>query len=470
MPIAYSASIVPYLISPNSSINVTQNKFFNFTTGVKCIGGDCGNVTAILDPNAVYNPSLGAPYCETSESPCIAGSELLMSADNATYLNGTPAHEPNSPNTIDGCMDNESIKYKSRQTIENITITDLNGTFFREGDSLEINVGMYCVGNVVGTVISYNNDTQMHNFTYKQFIRCPSGAAFRRLLMNLTLDNIKGNHTIRSSTQFILQGNDTCIVYAYNEQDDLTFYVQGPKGVIPMNSGTPFYTTTQNPVYPENITVVDCLQNMKENQSCNITWSVNATGDINSTWEFFAIAESDDANVASNETEKVEVTIVQETVEEPPVEEPVRFNITLINGWNLISFPLNLTDKLVSAVLSGISYSRIFTYSETWKELAGSNSFNESRAYWINSSASQILTINGTEFNRLNITLTKGWNFIGYPSLNASLLNETLKEVNYSVVYSYNNSVWKSNVKARNESLNALKQFNPGYGYWVKVN
>ncbi|MBU0628126.1 MAG: hypothetical protein KKC75_02975, partial [Nanoarchaeota archaeon] len=190
-------------------------------------------------------------------------------------------------------------------------------------------------------------------------------------------------------------------------------------------------------------------------------------GAVNSSWDFFTIYTSDNASVLQNETEKVAVTIIGEIPEEPPVEEPVKFNITLINGWNLISFPLNLTDKLVSAVLSGISYSRIFTYSETWKELAGSNSFNESRAYWINSSASQILTVNGTEFNQINITLTQGWNFIGYPSLNSSLLNETL--INYSVVYGYNNSDWLSNVKSRNDSLNTLKQFNPGYGYWIKV-
>ncbi|MBU1005401.1 MAG: hypothetical protein KJ561_06230, partial [Nanoarchaeota archaeon] len=91
------------------------------------------------------------------------------------------------------------------------------------------------------------------------------------------------------------------------------------------------------------------------------------------------------------------VTIVEERAEEPPVEEPIKFNITLNQGWNLVSFPLNLTGKLVSAVMNGISYSRIFTYGNMWEELNATDSFNESRAYWINSSAVQILAINGTE-------------------------------------------------------------------------
>jgi len=38
------------LISPSSSINVTQNKFFNFSAKVTCSGGECGYLNATLDP------------------------------------------------------------------------------------------------------------------------------------------------------------------------------------------------------------------------------------------------------------------------------------------------------------------------------------------------------------------------------------------------------------------------------------
>ncbi|MGV8087219.1 MAG: hypothetical protein ACP5N1_06335, partial [Candidatus Woesearchaeota archaeon] len=38
------------LISPNNSINVTQNRFFNFTVNVSCNGGECGNTSVVLDP------------------------------------------------------------------------------------------------------------------------------------------------------------------------------------------------------------------------------------------------------------------------------------------------------------------------------------------------------------------------------------------------------------------------------------
>jgi len=62
------------------------------------------------------------------------------------------------------------------------------------------------------------------------------------------------------------------------------------KGVIPMNSGTPFYTITQNPY--------NC-GNMNEGETCNVTWQVNATGFHLSSWDFFVIINSDAYNSTS---------------------------------------------------------------------------------------------------------------------------------------------------------------------------
>jgi C1A family cysteine protease len=59
------------------------------------------------------------------------------------------------------------------------------------------------------------------------------------------------------------------------------------KGVIPMNSGTPFYTTTQNP---------NSCGNMVNGDTCSVTWQVNATGFHNSSWDFFVIIESDEGD------------------------------------------------------------------------------------------------------------------------------------------------------------------------------
>lgn len=58
------------------------------------------------------------------------------------------------------------------------------------------------------------------------------------------------------------------------------------KGIIPTTIGArPFYTLSSN---PSNDT---CLNFISDGQTCNQTWIVNATGNLNTTWEFFAIYE-----------------------------------------------------------------------------------------------------------------------------------------------------------------------------------
>ncbi|PKP56445.1 MAG: hypothetical protein CVT89_06200 [Candidatus Altiarchaeales archaeon HGW-Altiarchaeales-2] len=71
------------------------------------------------------------------------------------------------------------------------------------------------------------------------------------------------------------------------------------KGIIPMNNGTPFYTINNNP---------QICSNMLENQTCNKTWQVNATGAVGKTWEFFTIFNSSLAG--SSQTGKVNITII----------------------------------------------------------------------------------------------------------------------------------------------------------------
>jgi hypothetical protein len=43
-------TFIPELVNPITTINVIQNTMFNFTSKVNCTLGDCGNVTATLDP------------------------------------------------------------------------------------------------------------------------------------------------------------------------------------------------------------------------------------------------------------------------------------------------------------------------------------------------------------------------------------------------------------------------------------
>lgn len=467
--ITYAAKLVPYLISPNNSINVTQNEFFNFTAGVRCVGGDCGNITATLDPKAEFCGK--NPCCRTAESPCIAGSELLMSADNASK-NGPGPDEPNQPNSINPsqCYDGPDAQYMYYPHVENITITNLNRTYFKAGDTVRVDTWIYCWNNLMTSAnLAYTNNTENPSFRLIDDPNCKNSLSFEPVSYNFTLDNKVGNHTIRIVSQYANTGSICAPYWTSDDQDDLTIYVQGDKSTIPMHSGTPFYTINQNPMYPNNLS---CLQNMKDGDSCNITWTVNATGNVGEEYEFFAIYESDDGDVGGNETEKVNVKIIEKEQEEPQ-ENLTEFNISLIKGWNLISSPLNFTN--ITKIFEPIKpyFGAMFGYDGEGQKFVNIDPYDANveidlvYGAWLNVSQDTTLSIVGEEVGNVNVGLFKGWNLIGYPSLNPSLVNETLKDINYSVVYGYNNSNWLSYVPVRNDNLNTLKYFIPGYGYWV---
>jgi hypothetical protein len=108
--------------------------------------------------NVSYSTS-AALLCE--HSPCIANSSLIESRDNL----GTP--EPNSPNTIDSCTDGSSGTYMQDESIENITITDLNGTTFRGGDTVNITVTATTSSTVINLI---GEDTPLPAGTALSFI------------------------------------------------------------------------------------------------------------------------------------------------------------------------------------------------------------------------------------------------------------------------------------------------------------
>ncbi|MBI4739442.1 S8 family serine peptidase [Candidatus Woesearchaeota archaeon] len=52
-----------YALTPNVSTNVTRYRFFNFSAGVKCVGGSCLNIRATLDPfEAIAKPATAAVH------------------------------------------------------------------------------------------------------------------------------------------------------------------------------------------------------------------------------------------------------------------------------------------------------------------------------------------------------------------------------------------------------------------------
>lgn len=73
-------------------------------------------------------------------------------------------------------------------------------------------------------------------------------------------------------------------------------FLGGYKGAIPMNSGSPFYTTSQN---PRNGSHQACLLSLIPGQNCDSSWNVVANGVVGQTYLFFATYTGSELNTSS---------------------------------------------------------------------------------------------------------------------------------------------------------------------------
>ncbi|MFH2028125.1 MAG: hypothetical protein ABIJ08_03235 [Nanoarchaeota archaeon] len=148
------------------------------------------------------------------------------------------------------------------------------------------------------------------------------------------------------------------------------------------------------------------------------------------------------------------------------------FDISLGEGWNFVSIPLDPLDTDISSVLSSIegNYSKVVYYNGSNyiydpNDLTHSNLLylNYTMGFWINMNTADTLEINGYYPETGIIHLDQGWNMIGFPSIE----NKTADQLGLEVIYRYDGS-YQSYINGRNTTLNSLDILEKGYGYWVK--
>ncbi len=163
---------------------------------------------------------------------------------------------------------------------------------------------------------------------------------------------------------------------------DVLEAVQDSKGDVSMTPGaTPFYSLTQNPVYSANLS---CLTELKAGESCNQSWTINATGTRGQTYVFFTRYKHDN-----------EVNITP------------KFNITILNNAPVLAIP--------EKVIAEDSYSEFDAVQYT------TDTDDENFTY-------SILTENVSEvdcgINNDNITLMPAANWSGQASCTVKVTDE----------------------------------------------
>jgi hypothetical protein len=174
--------------------------------------------------------------------------------------------------------------------------------------------------------------------------------------------------------------------------------------------------------------------------------------------------------------------------------QPASYNVSLVAGWNLVSFNLIPTDTAVASVLSSVAGKYDLVYA--WNSAVSSNNWlkaddnplspdtlthlDHRMGFWIHMTEAATLVAQGSLPDTTNIQLNTeggGWNLVGYPALNTTILPDALSAhgvgANFTLVYAFFASniadPWKVFDRTAPAWSNDLTGMSPRWGYWVKT-
>ncbi|MDG1363209.1 MAG: putative Ig domain-containing protein [Akkermansiaceae bacterium] len=247
----------------------------------------------------------------------------------------------------------------------------------------------------------------------------------------------------------------------------------------PTISGTPLKTIAKGSVYSFQAVGADVDVNtiltysMTQDSDLPSWLSLNAnTGilsgtplnnDAGSTVTNIVISVSDGSLSASLEAFDIAVIKTQ--------------NLTLKEGWNLVSFYVEADDMATATVLAPIQDKllQIKNLTQTYDPTIPANfsflnnlsTLSVKDGYWLKVSEDVNLDVEGPVPSGASINVKSGWNLVGYPRLNGEGVASELTSLGSTVVQmkSLENSYDPSNPSF----LNTLSTMAPGSGYWLKV-
>ena len=338
------------LTYPTSNRNATQNQTFLVTINITCLNNNCGEINATLDPvsqpvsckeildlgqsvgNGNYtiypygNETSILTYCDMTID---SGGWTLVFAgkgNTATYGSSWQGWYTKGSTTA-----NISLRTEGKSpAYDYVNISDLMlaSTYGTDGFvSAHLNQTYLALINLTGPNTGDNNGNASwnsglrgnftaYNKTGEHFIYNwiaiwvgdTSADALDRVVFTTTTCTAGDwsgscDNAGAIGGEFRTSRNSAEWYYIYVREN--TTYNNGKSIISTTNGTTPFYTNTTNPY---NLT-------LNENESQTITWTVNATGNINQTYEFFVyVNRTSDLN-NGNMTQKWNVTIVETIVD-----------------------------------------------------------------------------------------------------------------------------------------------------------
>lgn len=159
--------------------------------------------------------------------------------------------------------------------------------------------------------------------------------------------------------------------------------------------------------------------------------------------------------------------------------QPFDVTISLAEGWNLISLPVEPFDPAIGVLTSQISSCllQVLAYgNDTWlyydPSQLGQNTLNtmeSGKGYWVEMACPGEMRITGNRTTK-PINLAVGKNFVGYNSLTPLPISTALAGIanKYTTFGLYKDDQWIF-YDPNDEAGSPLKVLSPGNGYWIEV-
>ncbi len=371
-------SLTANLEKPTTDIDMVLHQLGRFSANITCNGGECGNISAVLDPIGNYEIAL-LTFESPTDFPLQTGDCLTDTSqecpDSSPWDDYQHCEAPNGGYGI--CASTNMDVFGSRGLM--CSGCDRNDAGNDGGLQIYINMTKACNGYTCTSInISYYQAaSNLDNGNEGSAVWVNDSDGTLRLVSScMDLDSCEAGSTATMGTLAQRVNEDLCQITGIDCSEDLTVMFSafttiahgtgdyfawdhinitghGQKGIIPVGSGRPFYTTSANPKYSGGWS---CLFNMTSGDTCSVHWIVNATGVINTTHEFFIYFNSTqyEEYYSPEETSHIFVTIVDNSV-------PSITNVEISP-----IYPINTTDLFCNFTVHDDNYFDNLTVNVTW--------------------------------------------------------------------------------------------------------
>jgi hypothetical protein len=274
-------------LNPVSDGNVSQNQTFTFSTRISC-ATFCGNITASLntDPPAEIE-YIGNGDFETGDiNNWNTGGNANWAANSTYKYSGTYSARSGVIGDWQYTQINQTVILSNPQTLNFWWKVSSESGYDYLGFCYDQSFGS-------GTCIRGNGN-----------VTPISGSVdWTKVSLNVSA----GTHTLLwyyAKDSSAVSGDDAGYI------DNISLIETISNNVSTTAGTTPFYTTSSN---PQNSTNTPCLANVQSGSSCDLNWTVNSTGNLNSSYIFYVSFSSNVTDIPTMNSTQLNLTIVEST-------------------------------------------------------------------------------------------------------------------------------------------------------------